>query len=351
MALKDVAGVFSAYFVVGFFAPAFFAIVAVVQVLDVSSISDDYDQAGAAAQLLVQGGIALLLALVLSGLHYPVLRLFEGYPLKRFRDVEPFAWLYRAMVGRWEKRYDKLESVRRQSQPSKQRTAAAQQLARYFPDRQGLMPTRFGNAIRSFERHPRERYGLDGVTIWPRVELLLSDQERQVVSQGETDVAFFVNTTLLLPVVGTVLFVDAIVDGRLNASWWAALALLFFAAWPFLNAMPLLGGVVAAVGLDALANDGLGGLGTPLWLVYVLPFVGAWGTYRAAVGAALRWGSPVRAAFDLHRIELYRRLGVKLPMGPSEETDTARFVNRMLLYGEPIPPELRTSGGEEGNEK
>lgn len=309
MALKDVAGVFSRQFIVGFFAPSFFAIIAGYLILGGALISSSSEGSVEAVELVVIGGGALLLALLLSGVHYPILRLVEGYPLEGLRDTKLVGWLYRWRIGRWQKRYGQLERVVSQPKASRKRTSAAQELARHFPpDAEQLLPTRFGNVVRSFERHPRSRYGLDGVTIWPRIEMLLADSEREVIQEGETDVALFINAMLFLPLVGMAFLVDAIADG----------------------------------------------LDFPRCLLYVLPpvvaFVAAWGAYRGAVAAASRWGQPVRAAFDLHRLELYKRLGVKVPTSPSGERETARSVNRLLLYGEPIPWELRTSGGDGDDE-
>jgi hypothetical protein len=113
----------------------------------------------------------LLVGLLLSGLHFPILRLYEGYPLQHGRRIAGVRWIYAGMVGRWGKCFDALEAKRAVPQASADRSAAARRLAREFPaTRDQLLPTRFGNAVRSFERHPRVRYGLDGVTAWPRVK-------------------------------------------------------------------------------------------------------------------------------------------------------------------------------------
>jgi len=158
------------------------------------------------------------------------------------------------------------------------------------------LPTRFGNAVRSFEQHPRPRYGFDGVTIWDRVELLLSDAEREVISDARTDVAFFLNGVVVLSTVGVVLLADAL--------WHHAVVLAL--AW-----------------------------------VYLIPFALAWFSYRAAASAAIRWGSSVRSSFDLHRFDLYNRLGLRTPVTDNEEREIARAVTRCLLYSEPLPDHLR----------
>ena len=299
MALKDVAGVFSRYFIVGFFLPAFFTTLILAHVVDEQSLPALYLNASGGAQILIIGGAGLFVGLVASGLHESVLRLYEGYPLEGARDKRGFNLPYRVTIKRWQDRFDAHATVKSQPTPSRARTDAAQTLARLYPaTREQLLPTRFGNAVRSFERHPRSRYGLDGVVIWPRIALLLTDQEQQIVADAQTDVAFFVNASVFAIVLGCLVIADAIAHGAL----------------PF-------------------------GL---CWL-YALPFVVAWAAYRLSVGAAVRWGDTFRAVVDVHRLDLYARLGVRTFASDEDERRVANAVNRMLLFGEPIPDELRVA--------
>lgn len=300
MALSEFAGVFSRYFVIGFFAPAFFAAVILSQLVDQRFFPDAYVDASAGAQLAVLGGVGLLAGLVLSGLHYHVTRLFEGYPLVRWRDKPLIGPVHDGLLGHWLKAYDDLHAAL-DGEPSPERTKAAQQLSRCFPvRRETVLPTRFGNAVRSFETHGRPRYGLDGISAWPRISLLLTDPERQQVEDAQTDVAMFLNVSFVVGLAAAALSVDRLLHEP--AAGWATVQIAI------------------------------------TWLVAAAFF---WGSYRAATAAAMRWGSPVRAAFDLHRFELYERLGLKLPETQSGEEAIARATNRLLLFGEPIPDGLR----------
>src|SRR5690348_5107292 len=82
MGLRAVAGVFSRYFIVRLFAPSFFILIGLSQSLTRGLLPSGYKGASNRARVLIVGGAALLLALVLVGLNYPSLRLFEGYPLR-----------------------------------------------------------------------------------------------------------------------------------------------------------------------------------------------------------------------------------------------------------------------------
>src|ERR671937_523448 len=77
MALSDVAGVFSRYFIVGFFLPAFFAVFAVALFNPYGWLLPD-----SAADVAVLGGIALLLGLLLVGTRDAIHGLYSGYRSK-----------------------------------------------------------------------------------------------------------------------------------------------------------------------------------------------------------------------------------------------------------------------------
>jgi hypothetical protein len=301
--LKDVAGVFSKELVIGFFLPVFFVLVALAQLLTDALLPGFYVALKKdASRLLVLGGLAAFGGLLLSGLYYNVLRLFQGYPLDRRQDTPIVSKLYATLLRRQRARFHDLVAARKSTSKvpahERARQRAKQALAEEFPARcDQLLPTAFGNAVRSFERHPRARWGLNGPVVWPRIELLLNEQQTDLQSSARTDVAFFVNFSLLASVAGVLFTIDWI--------WHTPLSR------------------------------------TLSWLLLAIPFVVAWLAYRAAVNSAVRWGEDVRAAFDMHRLEMYRRLGVQLPRTHAQEIVIARAVNRCLAYGDPLPGAVR----------
>lgn len=103
----------------------------------------------------------------------------------------------------------------------------------------------------------------------------------------------------------------------------------------------LVGGVLAAdaaVHASSAADGALRAL-----LVVAGTTVAAALCWRASIGAGRRWGATVRAAFDLHRLELYERLGVKTPGTIAEDELIGNAINRMLLFAEPIPDGCRAA--------
>jgi hypothetical protein len=297
MGLGDVAGVFSRYFVVGFFLPSFFALLVLSQTVSDSFLPAVYLDARQGAQVLIVGGTALLLGLVLLGVHYPVLRAYEGYPLST-RGRRFYARPVYTVAMRWQKhRFSRLHNatVDPQLDPRTQRNAIWR-LDQTFPRDAALLPTAFGNAVKAFERHSVIRWGLNAIAVWPHLELLMSAEERDNLADAKSDVAFMVNTSLTAGIAGAVLIANQVTH------------------------TPLSGGSL---------------------LLYLIPFVVAAAAYHAAIGAAVRWGSSVRAVVDIHRLELYDKLGTRRPVSFRDEREiVAPAVNAALLRGDGLPDAL-----------
>jgi hypothetical protein len=238
---------------------------------------------------------------VLLGLRRPIIRFFEGYPLEDWalryngrtsrRQLRPSFYAYEIWSRMREWQENLYEDLQNQDDDE-----GTRRLDRYFaPGNLDIepLPTRFGNALRAFEYYSESRWGLNALAAWPRIAALLSDRERDLHAEAETDLMFFVNWSVVCYALSVALAVDGVVT-------WSLSGLGF---------------------LPALA------------LAYAF--------YRFAIGAAVIWGIEVRASIDLHRLELYERLGVTIPRSFSGERRTARLVGRFLDLGEPLPDYLR----------
>lgn len=306
MSLSDVAGVFSRYFIIGFFLPCFFVLGALALCLSSDLLPNSYTRLDGSEQLLVVGSSSLLLGLLLMGLNWPITRLFEGYPLAHHRDTRVIGSVHDFLVCRQRRRYEKLVGIRDGKAPGRP-DRAAWRLFREFPQTPDqLLPTRLGNAVLAFESHAMSLWGLDSIAAWPRIDMLLTQREAELQANSRGEAAFFVNSVLLLGAAGLVL-----------------------------------------VG-DQLGNSVLHGWEQSL---YLAPFLIADLLLRAAVGATVHWGNTVRAAIDLHRFDLYERLGLRRPTGFKDERDAvARRLNQAMIYGHPVPddcfakPPSRESG-------
>jgi hypothetical protein len=293
MGLGDITGVFSRFFVVGFFLPAYIGFVSLWFFASTDLIPDALAQYSEATELLILGGFALVAGLALSGCSYLITRAFEGYPLLRLRHWPILGLIPSAAVAAQRHRFKQLLAVRDdESKPQSERNRAAWCLEKYFPHDEGkLLPTRIGNALRAFEQHSNVRWGLDGVTIWPRIEALLSNDERELHINSRIDFYVFVNGALAAYLVGAALVYDK------------------------------------AVNVPHPASN---------WPLYAIPFVAGYILYRAALAPAVNWGDAVRASIDLHRLELYEKLGVRVPSSFSDERQMAGQINKALLYARPL---------------
>jgi hypothetical protein len=242
--------------------------------------------------LLVLGGAGLLLGLLLTGLAdqdpLPPRALFAFYRGWRGTALAPLKRWYRHTRGR---------------PRTKQRRVLT------------MRPTKLSKMAYRCDDEVFHRWGLVWRPIWTRVEFLLTDVERSLHVDAETDVAFLVNSSLAAAVVGAVVFVDQFFPW--GSSWmnWQTID-----AWGW-------GYLLPAVGSGLLA-----------YVFYVF-------SHRAADGVAV-----LRiASIDVHRHDLYERMGIEKPTTLEEEKVAAKELNE-LLHRERLPEvtELVSDGETRG---
>jgi hypothetical protein len=235
------------------------------------------------SQVLGLLGLLLLLGVstyVIERLSLPVLRFLEGYwprflsPLTKGilkirawridRLSSRFAWLqrkYETLTGEELHEYRELEA----------------RLLWVPSETADLMPTRLGDVLRTAERRPRLKYGLDGVLCWPRLWLVLPSLTREELKTARAGL----NAAAQLWSWGALFCLWAIF------SWWA---------------LPI------GLGVAAFA-------------------------YRNAVDAALLYGELMDSAYDLYRREIYSALRWPMPGNPSEERELGNSLTSYLLRG------------------
>jgi hypothetical protein len=321
--LSDVTGVFSRYFIVGFFIPAFFSL-ALIKVVASEALLPAPVEPDTGAAFLILGAIALAVGLLLIGLRDPILYLMSGYfalgggkpkifwPVlavmtrARARRIAAFRRMRETAAPFLELRDaspEAKEKARVQTEQLRESATSAWRLDRCFPNSETkVLPTRLGNSLRAWEDYARIRWHLETVEVWTRIKSLLSDQESKVHADAETDLAFFVNSAILLLAAGITLAIDAAINRP-----------------------------------HPVAVD---------W-VYAIPFLASVLLYQASVGAAERWGACVRASIDIHRLDFFLKLGVVVPTTRPQEVEVGLAINQLLLYGWPLPDAVRRQPQDE----
>jgi hypothetical protein len=213
----------------------------------------------------------LTISAILNPLQLSIVRALEGYWGGSFVSM-----LFSAVgVSVQRRRLRRLKRVT--SEPARslhdahRQDMAAAELETY-PDESLLLPTRLGNALRAAEAQAGQRYGLDTVTMFPRLYAHLSNRMEDVLAdlRDQLDVAARLCAVLLMA--------TAISTGLLAThGWWL--------------------------------------------LVPATTALLAWLAYRAAVRAAISYGEQIYVAFDLHRFDMLRGLHLPLPRNPREELE------------------------------
>jgi hypothetical protein len=255
--------------------------------------------------------------IVLSGLLYnlntPIIRLYEGYP---WRGSAIGKW----RIGQIQKRLDRATQLRdriktaldilNKNQVDKNlveqlqlwRTRVSVLTHSGLPSRSQILPTRLGNAIKAFEEYPYLQYGMDAITLWPRIVAVTSKDYLTGIDDAKTSLDFFLNASFLSAITSAVLLLIGLAFKR-----------------PFANDLTFI-----------------------LWAVEVAGLaVASWLFYRSSISRAAGWGEMVKSTFDLYRWALLKQLGYSQKFVTRQsERDTWREISQQIIYQDPAnrPP-------------
>lgn len=168
-----------------------------------------------------------------------------------------------------------------------------------FPGSESLiLPTRLGNSIRSFEHYVDREYGIDAVTLYPRLIAKIDKDYAAVIDDSKTSLDFMVNCSTL----SLLLALSVLLSGPGTAVFQ-------------LDFRPLIVWALELLGLIVLA----------------------WLAYRGAIIRAVSWGDTVKSAFDLYRNALLPQLGyARTPESRTEERYIWDKVSRQILDGDSL---------------
>lgn len=162
MGLRDITGVFSRYFIVGFFLPMFFTLLLISISVREGALPHQYTELHGQNGLLAIGGAALFGGLLLLGLRHPIWKLFEG--------------------------------------------VVSERLALRFG-------TVFGSRSDAYRARGKANWGLDPGAAWPLLAPLMSSEERELHVDLETDSRLFLNGAIGAVAISLYWFVELLWRG------------------------------------------------------------------------------------------------------------------------------------------
>jgi hypothetical protein len=244
------------------------------------------DSAGAKVLIAIGavGGVFLLANLLNNGMQV-VIRLFEGY-LVRPRFL--------AAIGRRRQLKRAGRLIAEAASESPRREAVKDQFEAAFPPypqtlrEKDVAATRLGNVIRSAETYSVGRYGADSVRVWSRLYPLLPEQITSSMVAARTSLEFLLAVSFL-------------------AGLYAPLASIYL----ILQNGPMVW-IFASLGVGTLISVA---------------------AYHAALQPAVVYGAMVRAAFDLHRLDLIKAMAKPLPRNLAEEHQTWTELHLLFSRG------------------
>jgi hypothetical protein len=236
---------------------------------------------------------SIVSAVLLMALNRAIIRILEGYG-----SINPFKSLERIRRDYFKKNvepifneYEQLGLDRKKDPDVKKPPEFALKVWKNtlsYPHRVDLvLGTKFGNAMRAFEIYPQDVYGIEGITMWPRLFFILPKPVQDDIRDGRAVIDFNAN-----------LFVLSLVAIACNA--------------------------VKMYYMEQRLVD--------VGLYFVLPAVAAVYSWIALPQSAQEWGESFKASFDLYRGKLAKQLGLELPSNAELERKMWRHISRTITY-------------------
>jgi hypothetical protein len=262
-----------------------------------------------------QAVVFTLVVFVLTGLLYdlntPIIRIYEGYPWQGTLLGRGLGTLQKWRLREAQRLNTQAKQLQKQlAQANENGSLMAKVRARknaldlflisQLPDMESfILPTRMGNVIRCFERYPSLAYGMDAIVFWPRLVAKIDPAFASTVDEAKTNFDFMLNLS-------------------------------------FLSALTSLATLIIGLAIPR-----------PLEWSYHLPWLWRAGFFlvlavlfnQLAINRAEAWGTQVRAAFDLYRLDLLKALGYQQkPLTNQEERAIWFKLSSEILYADKVMP-------------
>jgi hypothetical protein len=299
---SDFTDIFDRYFFTGHFFPSFFFITLNIWLdyawflhIGLFQLLRKFDLIWGIPFILT---VSLFGAILLAALNRSIIRLYEGYPLMKYRV---FGFLTKHQHSKREQINDQLKrsleeywKLDSEMTNSRKRELLSEITSLQYeanilfpPETQPALPTKLGNAIRAFELWSNVRYGLYPIMLWSRLLSVIPKEFLNIIKETVSSFNFLINLVLVTQLAGLELL---ILPPYENLKWRLPGALLSFIISFFL--------------------------------------------YRAAVQKAIAWGYIFNAAFDLYRRDLLKQLGFHPPITIEKEKELWTKIMQFMRYKE-----------------
>lgn len=181
-------------------------------------------------------------------------------------------------------------------------------------DPEYLLPTRLGNILRASELYPRERYEIEGITLWNRLFHVLPQSFLQHMEEKNNHLLFLLNSSFLVIINASICIFIGLIGLLCQTNLFSSLCLKLF------GTISLFHGFLFISPLEYI------------FIAALLFFVG-YILYRIAVNAAEDYTFFIRAGFDLYRFNLLRQLNQKIPENLQEEKATWETLTQFFVVG------------------
>ena len=294
----------------------------------------------------------LMIGFTLMGLNTFLYKLLEGYYLlerfpgrhykhaiklrKRQREFEVRDQCADRLFDLNKNEQDLVAKARREEQINRLRRSSRDLKASFkqdYPSRtDAVLPTRFGNILKSSEQYAGENYRIDSVVMWPRLIHVIAPEYYRKLDESNNGLAFIVNC-MVLALLLALLSLGAAGYRGYQTNWGSLPPAQTQQQVPRSISEE---SAVTAAPSAAPASQAQGVGGSPfLYVGGAVIFMGiAWFFYNASLPAARQYGNLFRSAFDLFRFDLLTQLRLPLPTDEVADTLLWEQLSGFLALGE-----------------
>lgn len=207
--------------------------------------------------------------------------------------------------SKWRWRRKRRYTHKRDELYNRQYDLAADRNENFPPELEFILPTRFGNILRSAEMYPGSRYGIDAVPLWGRLAHVIPDAGMAKIDDANNQCLFLLNAAVLSGVFSILCIMISLYQG-------ATILIKIFEP-----------GLLISHPTFATPQTIIS-----YFLLSVLSVGIAWLFYSASLLNVSQYGSMIRASYDLYRFDLLKALHLSLPSTIREE----KAIWRRLSY-------------------